>query len=110
MSTNENVIKLSSLIAKSLATREAAEKLFRYARNIKSDTVIFDFSDVDFASRSFAHEYAKRKAIFEKKVLERNKTVTVRKMLALVSIRGDSKPEYVHSDYSKPLHISLKNL
>ena len=83
-----NSIRVSERIAENLATRRAADELFDFVQAIPYKTVTLDFKSVKFASRSFAHEYWMRKEDIDKRVVEKNMSIAVRKMFKLVSKEG----------------------
>ncbi|MEM0143230.1 MAG: hypothetical protein QXL94_04690 [Candidatus Parvarchaeum sp.] len=86
-----NVIEVSSRIAGNLATRRAADELFDYVETKPQKIVILDFKLVQFATRSFTHEYLLKKKATDKKIIERNMTSAVKKMFILVKNSKDEK-------------------
>ena len=75
-----NSIRISERIAENLATRRAADELFDYVNAVPYKTVILDFKSVKFATRSFAHEYLMLKEDADKRIVEKNISLPVRKM------------------------------
>lgn len=57
-------IKLSEAIGNQLVSREQADELFLLISKLKSNTIVLDFSEIEFVSRSFADQLFKQKEDF----------------------------------------------
>ncbi len=71
-------------ISKVLALRESAIKLFDKIKKSKDKTVIINFKNVEFMSRSFADEYLNQKKFTKKSIKEKNTPREVQRMLRIV--------------------------
>jgi hypothetical protein len=78
-------VSVAKRLGRLLMLRRTVAPLFQRASDIEADRIVFDFSDVEFMSRSFAAEYLSAKANCNKQVGERNVPPEVRRMMALVS-------------------------
>jgi hypothetical protein len=86
-----------------IITRKTISDLYVKINKTKEDTIIFDFKNIDFMSRSCADEYVKQKKISKKKISEINQTADIQKMFAAVkktqnyipNIRLDKMPQVV---------------
>lgn len=81
----DNIIHVSARIATNLVTRNAADELIDFVKAMPSKKVTLDFKNVEFASRSFAHEYSLKKKKSNKIFIEKNMVVAVKKMFKLTS-------------------------
>jgi hypothetical protein len=68
-----------------LMLRSSVAPLFRKIAKLTSSRVIFDFSGVEFMSRSFADEYLAEKARCNKQIEERHVPDEAKLMMELVS-------------------------
>lgn len=82
------ILKLSEVIKTNrLSTRETARKILNFLPPEMNEYII-DFSEIEFISRSFAHEMIKIKRQLElqnKKIEFQNTQEVVKKMLEIVS-------------------------
>ncbi len=106
--TTTNSIIVSERIAENLATRRAADELFDFVQATPYKTVTLDFKSVKFSSRSFAHEYLIRKKDIDKKVVEKNMSVPVRKMFKLVS-KESAKAQHIVATSFRSVSLSAKS-
>ncbi|KZX15765.1 hypothetical protein MBCUT_12680 [Methanobrevibacter cuticularis] len=76
-------IKIEKEIYKKLGMRESAESFFK---NLDNDvpTIIIDFDNVEFMSRSFAQEYIYQKTQRKNKIEETNMSKFVKSMYDVV--------------------------
>ena len=106
MSTSK-LIKVKEKIADNLATRNSADKLFNYVKSQKQETIILDFESVKFATRSFMHEYLLKKLATNKRIMEKNMSKEVKKMLVLVAEPNEKKSTVTNYTF-KSLLMSSK--
>ncbi|MEM0136486.1 MAG: hypothetical protein QXU18_14870 [Thermoplasmatales archaeon] len=79
-------VKVSVLLGmRDLALRSWADELFKLLMAKKDSQIVLDFSDIEFMSRSFAHEYLKERLIFPVPIIEKNIAPAVKQMLDLAS-------------------------
>lgn len=97
-----NVIKVKEKIADNLATRNSADMLFDYINSQKQKTITLDFKSVQFATRSFMHEYSLKKLDTKKKIIEKNMSKDLKKML---KVAAESE-----SDKTPQLELTFKSL
>jgi non-ribosomal peptide synthetase component E (peptide arylation enzyme) len=109
MSLN-NVIHVSERIATNLVTRNTADELIDFVRAIPGKEVIIDFKNVEFASRSFAHEYSVKKRKVHKILIEKNMSSAVKKMFAIASDRKRTAVPVSISPSIKYMSFSSKSL
>ncbi len=83
------VVKLMG--TRDLTLRSWADELFNYLAEIEDRVLILDFLDIEFVSRSFAHEYLKKKQSFGASIFEKNLNENVKKMFELVSRASKKK-------------------
>lgn|SRR3989338_2362539 len=81
---SERKVLVSELIAPDLALRSSAERLFDLVESSEFGEVVLDFKHVRSVTRSFAHEYLKRKKESAVKVVEANVSREVKAMLEFV--------------------------
>jgi len=93
MTKNIRYVKIDDVISPKLGFRDLAESFFHKLKKEKSDIIEIDFRNVEFISRSFAHEYLQRKKNFEKEIREINVPNNVRNMFeyVLISIKKPQK-------------------
>ncbi|MHA2238388.1 MAG: STAS-like domain-containing protein [Candidatus Hodarchaeales archaeon] len=84
MSDEENTIHLASNFSRNLAFRDTVKTLFNHINNSDLDEIIIDFQDVEFISRSFAHEILLNKRESKKKVILKNVAPRVQRMIDMV--------------------------
>lgn len=99
MSIFDKHIKLAKVFdVTALNNRATARKLVKKIKNAWSDTIFLDFTDIDFASRSFLDELNAYLSHIDKEVKKANMSPTVRKMDKLVQKPKDrSKTTYNNS-------------
>jgi anti-anti-sigma regulatory factor len=79
-------IKVAELLGmRDLALRSWAEELFKFLAEKQGHAFVLDFSDIDFVSRSFAHEYLKEKHAFKTSIQEKNMNSNVKQMFTLAA-------------------------
>lgn len=86
MQVKENTIhiNIAKAVSPMLGIRLSATDFFKKLESKNDSEVEIDFKDVEFISRSFAHEYLKQKQRISKKVYEVNLPRNVKKMLDIV--------------------------
>jgi hypothetical protein len=77
-------IKMEKEISKKLILRRSTISLFEKIRNENFKGVVFDFTGVDFMSRSFAQEYVYQRGDKNIEVIEENMDPFVEQMLCVV--------------------------
>ena len=97
-------IKVTPLLARDLALRSNAEKLFKSVNKQERREVTIDFSSVATITRSFAHEYLLQKKNTTKKIVEKNVPENVAKMFAV--IQDNRKQMIVDISQLKPILVS----
>ncbi|MEM0155957.1 MAG: hypothetical protein QW597_05080 [Thermoplasmataceae archaeon] len=98
-------VKVSGLLGmRDLALRSWADELFKLLMAKKDSQFVLDFSDIEFMSRSFAHEYLKEKHVFPKPIIEKNIAPAVKQMFDLASQFPKKK------DVKIDRHITVNNL
>ncbi len=97
-------VKVAKLLdVRDLALRSWAEELFNSLAERKSKVFVLDFSDIEFVSRSFAHEYLKEKQAFGARILEKKMNANVKQMFKLAAQLPSKKnikivrPAIIHS-------------
>ncbi len=78
-------IHISEAVAPNLMLRQNADSFFDYVEHLGVNTVAIDFKGVQFASRSFAHQYLVRRARSHIAVSEVNVPENVARMMELVA-------------------------
>jgi hypothetical protein len=68
-----------------LMLRSSVTRLFQKVALLRAPSIILDFSQVEFMSRSFADEYLTGRALSEKTIEERNLPPEVSRMLQVVA-------------------------
>jgi len=85
ITSNKKTIKFVKFFKSShLALRLTADSLFNEIEDLKTETVVIDFSSIHFISRSFAHQYLRRKNDSKKQISEVNMNTSVQEMLRMV--------------------------
>jgi hypothetical protein len=86
MHVKENIfhVNIAEAVSPVLGIRLSATKFFDKLESEQNEEVEIDFKDVEFISRSFAHEYLKKKQIISKKIHEVNLPQNVEEMLEVV--------------------------
>lgn len=116
--TNKAKIKISEKYSNFLNTRESIESLFN-DNNESVSELEFDFSDIQFISRSSADQFHKLKIIFEsnnKKITISNANDTVINMLQTVSNtqtlirRSSEKIQFFNFNETKELEDYLLSI
>lgn len=103
-----NKIVISEAFAANLATRETANKIFNLISRNKSKKVYLDFSNVDFVSRSFAHQYELRKIRVRKNLKEIHMNRQIKKMFNKVV--ENPQPNYKTDFHFRSISLSAKDL
>ena len=79
-------VKVAELLGmRDLALRSWADELFNSLAERKGQVFILDFSNIEFVSRSFAHEYLKEKKTFGASIREKNMNANVKQMFELAA-------------------------
>lgn len=81
-----------------LMLRSSVTRLFKKVASLREASVVMDFSQVEFMSRSFADEYLTGKALSQKTIEERNLPPEVSQMLRVVA----HSVAATHSDHFVP--------
>ena len=85
MNNNESLtVSIAERISPHLALRNLANSFFDWLEDLPNDNVVVDFADVRSISRSFAHEYVKRKKSSAKSISEVRVPVNVTNMLKII--------------------------
>jgi len=86
MQVNEKTIhiNIAEIVSPVLGIRLSATDFFKKLKSKKNKKVEIDFKDVEFISRSFAHEYLKQKQNIHKEIHELNMPKNVKEMLDIV--------------------------
>ena len=77
-------ILLHETLGKFIVTRNAVIKLFDSLASL-NEGIVLDFTNIEFISRSSAHEYIRQKITMNKKIDEVNMSKNVKAMFALVA-------------------------
>lgn len=77
-------IAIKEAISEYLGFRHSAAQFFEFLDSLSEENVIVDFENVILVSRSFAHEYKKRKNEIDKNVIEINVPENIDKMFSIV--------------------------
>ena len=79
-------LKVATLLhTHDLLLRSWADELFNTLAEKKSQLFTLDFSDIDFVSRTFAHEYLKQKKAFNLPIKEKNMKENVEQMFRIAA-------------------------
>jgi hypothetical protein len=89
---------ISEILSPDLALRDSAARLFNKLYSTKDAQVVVDFSGVRSITRSFAHEYCKRKTESAMHISEIHVPANVRKMIAAVSTVSCTKSKSLGLD------------
>ena len=84
ITSEKHEISIRDAVSEYLGFRYSAKQFFNYVNSLPESHIIIDFKDVLFMSRSFAHEYLKRKRDSEKRITEINVPENVVKMFSVV--------------------------
>lgn len=103
-----NKIIISKAFATNIATRETANRIFNLISRNKSKKIYLDFSNVDFVSRSFAHQYELRKLRVRKSLKEIHVNRQIKKMFTAVV--ENPQPNYETDFHFKSISLSAKDL
>lgn len=77
-------ILIDQVIDRNLGLRLSATDLFDELNNTPEKNIIINFHNVEFISRSFAHEYVKQKMKTNKNIIEKDVPEDVGQMLTIV--------------------------
>jgi len=83
-------IAMDTAISEFLGFRHSAKHFFSYLDSHAEKDVILDFENVVLMSRSFAHEYQKRKGEIDKNIKEINVPKNINEMLLAVENPGNN--------------------
>ncbi|MGC8656267.1 MAG: hypothetical protein ACP5RS_02730 [Thermoplasmata archaeon] len=97
-------IKISEVIGPDLATRKGCDNLFDMIEKSQEKNFVIDFSGVISISRSFAHQYTKRKQLSSKTISEVEVSDMVRKMMDLVKQHSNT---IQYKNIDKVINIKL---
>ncbi|MFH1425651.1 MAG: hypothetical protein ABIG28_02915 [archaeon] len=78
-------IRLNRSFTNVIMTRDSVEEFFDSLADFVDNNLIFDFSGIEFISRSAAHEYIKQKAACSKRIRETNMVRDIKAMFLLVA-------------------------
>jgi len=84
-------ISLFKEFGKNVVTRTSVQVLFDKVTRYKSTSLIMDFSDVEFISRSCVHEYLKQKKKSKKHITEEHVPDVVKQMMKIVDDQMKTK-------------------
>ena len=77
-------IQLYDMFGKVIMTRNAITDLFSSVAHI-NETIVFDFKNIEFISRSAAHEYIRQKSDCNLEIKETQMSQNVKAMFLLVT-------------------------
>lgn len=103
---NAKIMRVSEVIAPDLMLRVVAEAFFDEIERNEEKTLTLDFTGVKSVSRSFAHQYAVRKRVSKKYLVETNMSTEVQRMLRLAS-REQIQAKITLPPVSKPQLITI---
>ncbi len=105
MNNNEShTVSIVERASADLALRNVANSFFDWLENLQADKVIVDFAGVRSISRSFAHEYVKRKKSSQKSISEVRVPVNVTKMLRIIG-NPTHQPDILNVDSIRVLTV-----
>ncbi|MHB8360537.1 MAG: hypothetical protein ACYDAO_09825 [Thermoplasmataceae archaeon] len=79
-------LKVATLLhTRDLLLRSWADELFNMLAEKRGQLFILDFSEIDFVSRSFAHEYLTQKKVFNVPIEEKNMKSNVEQMFRIAA-------------------------
>jgi hypothetical protein len=90
MNTSARTFIISEILSPDLALRESAARLINQLESIKDSEIVVDFAGVKSITRSFAHEYCRRKSESAKRISEIHVAANIQKMMTAAS--QTSKP------------------
>lgn len=96
-------ISIKDSVSEDLALRANARSFFERVEELSEDEVVLDFKDVKTITRSFAHEYLKRKDDSKKEISEVNVPSEVKKMFEVVG--KASKPKFVDDSPAEVVEV-----
>ena len=79
-----------------LALRSWADELFESLAMKDDQNFELDFTEIEFMSRAFAHQYQCNKKTFPKRIVEKNLNESVQQMLKLTSVNLIKKTRCVN--------------
>ena len=97
LKTKKNILKVSEF-SKELALRKNADTFFLKINKFDFESIVLDFSQIKYMSRSFAHQYCLNKQKSKKMIIEKNLPVNIKKMLAVVR---SATPEEIRFSYDE---------
>jgi len=89
---------ISKTLSKDLALRESAARLFNQIEATKEERVIVDFKGVKSITRSFAHEYCRRKKESAKTISETHMPIDVKRMMMAAAELSGSRSKSLELD------------
>jgi len=89
---------ISKMLSKDLALRESAARLFNRIDAVKETQVIVDFSGIKSITRSFAHEYCRRKKESAKTISETHVPIDVKRMMMAAADVSGSRSKSLELD------------
>lgn len=108
---SDNVINISDLFSSnSLITRQAARDLFTYISHMPENSIILDFSQIDYASRSFFDEFNSYESKFKllgKKVDITNINDNLASLLKMVKENAKSMSSISYESVANAKVISI---
>lgn len=81
---SRSYVNIAKAVSPVLGIRLTATQFFKNFESKNDNKIEIDFKDVEFISRSFAHEYLKQKQISSKKIQEINIPPNVKQMIEIV--------------------------
>lgn len=97
-------ISIAESISPRLGFRSSVAELFNSIESIPSTEVEIDFKDTKYISRSFAHEYLKRKHTTTKEIQEKNIPLNIKKMFQIVTTSKEKHK--IHRKIQKTIVMS----
>jgi Ethanolamine utilization protein EutJ (predicted chaperonin) len=85
-------VKIFQVVRPDLATRNGCDKLFELLEQTPEKKITLDFSNVSSISRSFAHQYLRKKNLSKKVISEVHVPILVQRMLDFVKNQTEKKP------------------
>jgi len=98
MNTSARIFIISEILSPDLALRESAARLFDQFEDSKDSEIVVDFKGVKSITRSFAHEYCRRKRGYAKRISETHVPVNVRKMMTAASQTSSPRSKSLELD------------
>ena len=95
-------VVLAKELGRNLTTRNSLRSLFEKAAKSEDETLVVDFKNIEFISRSCADEYLKLKEslLHDKKIIEQNKSKDLEQMFSIVQ-----QSRTMHLEQFKPTPV-----